>query len=293
MWISAGKALILELHCIILTSSNSLGLIRVFLGLSNSMLKFVRKLICSGILIAPWFLNTFDHPSPSLTGTVSATYNLGGALGGLIAFLFGDYLGRRKTTILGDFFGVIGAVLQASSTSIAQLLVGRIVTGVGVGLLTSTVGLWQAETAPPKSRGRYLTLQLMLTVLGLFLSQWINYGFNGNTGRIAFAFPLSFQLVFLAIMVVLVLMLPESPRWLVKHNRQEEALVILQRLERHNAAAVAEGGAEKKLYDIIQAEKLERAKGSNIYKEIFTNGPTQNFQRLALAVTTMVCFIWI
>ena len=190
--------------------------------------------------------------------------------------------------MLGDFFGVIGAVLQASSTSIAQLLVGRIITGVGVGLLTSTVGLWQAETAPPKSRGRYLTMQLILTVLGLFLSQWINYGFNGHTGRIAFAFPLSFQLIFLVVMVTLVIMLPESPRWLVKHNRQEEALAILQRLERHNAAAIAEGGAEKKLYDIIQADKLERGKGTSVYRELITNGPTQNFQRLALAVTTMV-----
>ena len=152
----------------------------------------------------------------------------------LTRYSFGHRLGRRRAILTGICITSVGAIAFASATNIAQLIAGRIVCGIGVGMMSSTVGLWQAETAPANSRGRYLVAQLICGAgLGLFLAQWINFGFNGSTGRIAFVFPVALQLIWLAIAAVLVLGLPESPRWQVVYPRccMEHCLIILPKLQ--------------------------------------------------------------
>jgi MFS family permease len=130
------------------------------------------------------------------------------------------------------------------------------VTGIGVGILTSTVGLWQAETSPAHSRGRYMTLELFLGAFGLFLSQWINYGFRNDTGRTAFVFPICFQLIFIFVTAGFVVMLPESPRWLAKNGRSDEALSIIARLEGKGATRDTPS-VKQHLLDILGADMLE------------------------------------
>jgi len=68
-------------------------------------------------------------------------------------------LGRKKAIWLGLGIMLIGATLQASSYSIAQLFVGRIVTGFGNGINTSTVPVYQAETTKARSRGRMISIE--------------------------------------------------------------------------------------------------------------------------------------
>lgn len=238
--------------------------------------------VFSGLIINPWFQDTFHHPNSSLTGIVSATYNLGGFAGSVIAFFIGDAFGRRKTILTGVGITTIGAIPFAAATNIAQLTAGRTVCGVGVGIMSSTVGLWQAETVPAKSRGAYLLGQLLYgATLGLFLAQWINFGFYARPGRVSFAFPVAFQLVFLAIATPLIIALPESPRWLVKKGRTEEARAILTRLT--NAE-----DANERLAQIVQADTLEKRAQVSQYQALFRNGPTQNFRRLCLACGVMI-----
>jgi sugar porter (SP) family MFS transporter len=239
--------------------------------------------VFSGVIVLPWFLTKFNHPNTKLLGTISAMYNVGGFVGGLIAFFVGSKLGRRRTILSGLGICAVGAIIQCTATHLSELIAGRIICGVGVGIMTSTVGLWQAEVVQGRSRGMYLTLQVLGGAAGgVFLAQWINYGFHKQHGRVAFVFPLAFQLVFITLAGILVSLLPESPRWLVKQGRIDEARTILARLD------CGEGRAEARLAQIEEAVELEMGAGDSQLKQLISNGPTQNLRRLCLACGTMV-----
>lgn len=85
-------------------------------------------------------INIIDgHGSSSLQGTVVAIYEIGCFFGAIFSLIFGEILGRRKSIMISCVVLSIGAALQASSTTIAQIIVGRIVAGLGNGMNTSTI----------------------------------------------------------------------------------------------------------------------------------------------------------
>lgn len=101
--------------------------------------------VMSGLLTGLAFRNTFpeidtlDGGSSSLQGTVVAIYEIGCFFGAIFCLLFGERLGRRRSIMLGSVVLSIGAILQTSAFGIPQLIVGRIVAGLGNGMNTSTI----------------------------------------------------------------------------------------------------------------------------------------------------------
>lgn len=88
-----------------------------------------------------------------MTGVIVAIYEVGCFFGSVATSIVGERLGRRKTIAIGCVIMIIGAVLQASAYSRAHLIVGRIVSGIGMGFINSTVPVLQAEFSPKASRG--------------------------------------------------------------------------------------------------------------------------------------------
>lgn len=101
--------------------------------------------VMSGLLTGTAFTKTFPeidttaHGSSSLQGTVVAIYEVGCFFGAILCLLIGERLGRRKCIAIGSIILSIGAALQASSFGIPQIIVGRIVAGIGNGMNTSTI----------------------------------------------------------------------------------------------------------------------------------------------------------
>ncbi|OXG81338.1 hypothetical protein C350_03156, partial [Cryptococcus neoformans MW-RSA36] len=131
--------------------------------------------VMSGLLTGSAFTQQFPeidttdggNGSASLQGTVVAIYEIGCLFGSLFTFFFGERLGRRRCIMLGCTVLIIGATLQTASFGIPQLIVGRIITGLGNGVNTSTVPVWHSETTQATNRGRALAIELAINIFGV------------------------------------------------------------------------------------------------------------------------------
>lgn len=242
--------------------------------------------VMSGIITEPNFLQYFpgmapENKSGSIQALVVAIYEVGCLFGALFIIAFGDKIGRRRSVLLGATIMLIGAAIQTASFGLAQLIVGRIVTGVGNGMNTSTIPVWQSEMAPPKIRGFLVLFEGALITLGIVLSYWLNYGFWFVThyGSFQWRFPIAFQAVFGVVLIIGVLLFPESPRWLLKHGKQETAAQIMA--DMHNTTpddpVVREDIDEiNEINAITEGRKLT-------WGEFFSNGKEMNLWRFCAA----------
>lgn len=131
----------------------------------------------SGIISEPMFLKDFpqmdgDYKDGAIQALVVAIYEIGCLIGSFFIIAFGDKLGRRKSVLVGTVWMLIGTAIQTASTTMGQLIVGRIVTGLGNGMNTSSIPVWQSEMAPPKIRGFLVLFEGALITGGIMVSYW-------------------------------------------------------------------------------------------------------------------------
>ncbi|KAG1766717.1 general substrate transporter [Suillus placidus] len=195
--------------------------------------------VMSALLTAGQFEKVFpqvvvDSSRPNhatLQSFVVAIYEIGCLMGALSNLWVGDRLGRRRTILLGGCIMIIGAILQTTSYSYAQLVVARIVTGIGNGLNTSTVPSYHAELSSAAKRGALILIEGSLITFGIMIS-YVNFGLFWASGSSAqWRVPIALQIVLALVMVFGIGFLPESPRWLVKQNRNAEAMAVISALE--------------------------------------------------------------
>ncbi|KAL2855724.1 general substrate transporter [Aspergillus pseudodeflectus] len=216
-------------------------------------------------------------------GIAVASYNLGCFLGAILTIFIGNPLGRRRTIFCGCITMTCGAILQCTSYHLPQWIIGRIVTGIGNGMNTSTVPTWQSESSKAHDRGKLVMIEGMLITAGITLSYWINYGFSFLPNHeVAWRFPIAFQIVFAVIIFTSILNLPESPRWLVMQGRDDEALEILELLNEKPRDDPYIVNELKSIKETVQ----EMSKGS--YRSLFDMSEYREFHRVALAYVNQV-----
>lgn len=127
--------------------------------------------VMSGLIGADnQFALDFHKPNPKMQGIITSIYDIGCAVGCLFTFFLGEHFGRRNMILAGGITMIVGTVLLGSATTQAQLLVGRIVTGVGNGFNSSTIPMYQSEMCKPGNRGVLLSLQGTVTIVGLCIA---------------------------------------------------------------------------------------------------------------------------
>ena len=109
--------------------------------------------VMSGIISAPAFNNLLPSTRDStIKGLVTAIYEIGCLAGAMFILGVGDLLGRRKAMMLGGLVMILGTIIQVTAfpghSPLAQFIVGRVITGVGNGINTSTIPTYQGMHAP-------------------------------------------------------------------------------------------------------------------------------------------------
>ncbi|KAI9693250.1 MAG: hypothetical protein M1822_005246 [Bathelium mastoideum] len=236
--------------------------------------------VFSGIVGNQDFLDTVNHPSPGKLGIIVSIYNLGCLTGCIVNFLVGETLGRRRAMWFAMVWVIVGAALQASSYGQAQIFVGRFVTGIGTGIDTSTVPMYQAELSQAHQRGRLVCSEALFVGVGIVTAYWFDYGMNFTSGPIAWRLPIACQVIFTFVVIFLVFGLPESPRHLYNTGRGEEGLQVLCDVYDKQPD---DPQILKEQDDILKAIKLEGSVGSSGWKRLFQKDEIQTRKRIALA----------
>ncbi|KAH7136923.1 general substrate transporter [Dactylonectria estremocensis] len=241
--------------------------------------------VFGGILQNEDWLNQFSHPNDVMTGIIVSSYTLGCIGGCVLNFFVGEILGRRRAIFLAMALISIGAILQAASFHLPELFLGRVITGFGTGLKSSTVPSYQSELCPPHRRGRLVSAELLFVAVGVVFAYWFDYALHFVGGSFAWRLPLAFQIIFAVVVVILLIDLPESPRWLFKSNRQEEAVQVLCRVFDESETSEF---IQREKQSINTALELEAQESTSSWWSIFKEDSVKTRRRILLAYAVMI-----
>ncbi|KAI9020663.1 general substrate transporter [Phycomyces nitens] len=239
--------------------------------------------VMSGVVANDGFKATMgSQDNSALVGAIVALYEIGCMFGALSTGKVGDKLGRRKTIRVGCLILIIGAIIQTAAVNSGMMIVARIITGVGNGMNTATIPVYQAELSPPKSRGSHVAFEASLLTVGVGIAYWLEYGLYFAEGDVVWRFPLAFQMVFAIILGIATFFLPESPRWLQAHGYEDKCKEVLSRLWSDCDITHPRCIAEWK--EISDGIELERRENISSYKDLFKKGKMNNRYRVLLGM---------
>jgi sugar porter (SP) family MFS transporter len=192
------------------------------------------------------------HTGTGVEQIIASSILLGAVIGALSCSRLSERWGRHRTMLLVSAIFIVGALACSVAPTTWALSLSRIVLGFAVGGATQTIPMYVAELAPAKRRGQLvLTFQVGIGV-GIVVSTII-----GASQQFSWRVSLGLAAVPATLMLILMLRLPESPRWLVKRNDHEGARKVLERIRPAGADVSGE------LQDIVEVEDLEREAGVN------------------------------
>ncbi|TLD33100.1 hypothetical protein PspLS_01331 [Pyricularia sp. CBS 133598] len=225
--------------------------------------------VINGVLAMPSFRDQFN-PSTSQSSLIVAILSAGTFLGSLISAPMADFIGRRKALHIAIGVFCLGVVFQVCSADIPMLLGGRFVAGIGVGLISVLVPLYQSEMAPKWIRGTMVCAYQLFITLGLLAASVINIITSDIPGPVAYRIPLGLQLVWACVLMMGLLILPETPRYLIKRGLDTEAALSLSRLRRLD---ITHPALIEELAEIKANHEYELALGPDTYKDVFFGSP--------------------
>lgn len=179
-------------------------------------------------------------------------------LGSYIATKLTTKIGRKTAILTAAILFVLSAIGAAFSFDFTSLVIARILTGLAIGIAGVMTPLYIAEMAPAALRGRLVGCYQLAITIGIMLGYVVNY---------LFVYGINWRWMFAAgaipalILLIGMLFLPESHRWLILSNQTEKAKKVLQRLHHHNPEHEVA---------VIQAAIAEESKSSTRWRELFS-----------------------
>ncbi|OLL26723.1 High-affinity glucose transporter [Neolecta irregularis DAH-3] len=223
--------------------------------------------VMSGLITGPYFKDYFNQPTRAELGTMVAILEVGAFFSSLMVGRIGDIIGRRKTIFYGSIIFVIGGAVQASSVGFKSLLLGRILSGVGVGMLSTIVPIYQSEISPSHNRGKLACIEFTGNVVGYASSVWVDYFCSFIEDDYSWRLPLFLQCVMGSLLALGYFVISESPRWLLDHDHDEEGMRVIANL--HGGGDINHPRAREGYREIKEGILLMRLEGERSYMHMF------------------------
>lgn len=269
--------------------------------------------MAGGVVALASFKDEFNLASSTVvyaeaSSNIIALLNAGAFFGTFIPPMLNKFLGRKMLLAIAGFFFLVGGILQvcASGPTLVLIYAGRIITGLGVGVISNVAPVFVAEAAPKHLRGimvrqifyytshscntggefysrngNQMSLFELFLVSGGMLAYWTTYGCSVHlhSNAAQWRTPLSLQIILAALVIITTFAIPESPRWLAKQDKYAEATKSLCHL-RNATPDSAEISAEMAEIRAQICEEMAQTQGRTI-RELFEG---RNLARLMWAL---------
>lgn len=193
--------------------------------------------------------------------------SVGTFTGALVAGWLADAIGRRLTIIgPGCCVFIAGVIIQLAAATIPGLVVGRLISGLGVGFVSSSNILYMSEIAPRRVRGAIVSAFQFAITVGLMLASVVGYATKDLRGSKAYRLPIAMQFPFAIILAIGLWYLPESPRYWVKKGRLDKAAHALARLRDQPVSSLS---IEDELSEIVASQENETNVGGSSWLSCF------------------------
>jgi sugar porter (SP) family MFS transporter len=211
--------------------------------------------------------------------------------GALFAGSLADWIGRRSTIITGCGVFSIGVILQVASTTVALLVPGRLIAGIGIGFISAVIILYMSEIAPKAVRGAIVSGYQFCITVGLLLAAIVDNATKDRIDTGSYRIAMSMQWLFALVLATGLFFLPDSPRWYVKRNRLEDAARSLSILRGHPAHSQY---IQNELAELVGNYEYEMTHMQAGWKDCFTGGwkPSSNVRRVMLGITLQMMQQW-
>ncbi|KAJ5220337.1 hypothetical protein N7468_009541 [Penicillium chermesinum] len=220
----------------------------------------------------------------SLQGFVVACFPIGAFLGALACVWLGDWLGRRRVIMLGTTAQILGCMLSASAFHMPQLVLSRIIVGVGAGSSLAAIPLWITEISPTEKRGSHVVTKGIFSGLGCAMVLFIEFGMSfKKDSSISWRLPLGFSIILSLVVLGCIAFLPESPRWLIQKSRTSEAMEVLSALGGANAD---DDKIQSTIVEVQASLALSHEKAG--WKQLFQMGTQRTLHRAFLAILVLL-----
>lgn len=167
------------------------------------------------------------HLSARDTSLTTSILSAGTFFGAIIAGDVADFIGRRLTIIMGCFIFTVGCILETASTTLAVMVVGRLIAGLGVGFISAIIILYMSEIAPKKVRGALVSGYQFCITIGVLLANCVVYSTENRLDSGSYRIPIAVQFLWAIILATGLFLLPESPRYFVKKGKLDQAAKAL------------------------------------------------------------------
>lgn len=240
----------------------------------------------------PGFLMVFGFPDktavlgwgidPTVQQLISSLMLVGAIVSCLAIGPLGKVLNRRWMIFVGCCFNHLGVILMMVATDLATIYAGRIIIGVSVGILDVLPQLYIHECAPGAQRGSLLGAFNVLVSVGLLIGSIVDNYTSTIMSKNAYRIPLGVFFICPVLLTIALPFMPETPRWLIEHNKPEQARKALRRLRHQDTSPQL---LEAELQEITVAFEKESAMTKGV--AVFDLFSKTNLRRTLLSVAIM------